>query len=70
MATAISEHKPETSNSVRNATIVILVGMVATTLSQTQVLAKIPIQNLLKNELHVDRTVNAVFFSGPASLGI
>ena len=62
MATTLSEPKTETSNSVRNATIVILVGIVATTLSQTQVLAKIPIQNLLKNELHVDRTVNAAFF--------
>jgi MFS family permease len=49
-------------NTIVNATIVILVGIVATTLSQTQVLAKIPIQNLLKNELHVDRTANAAFF--------
>jgi MFS family permease len=62
MATAVSERKPETHDSVRNATIVILVGIIATTLSQTQVLAKIPIQNLLKNELHVDRTLNAGFF--------
>lgn len=62
MATAVSERKAETHDSVRNATIVILVGIIATTLSQTQVLAKIPIQNLLKNELHVDRTLNAAFF--------
>lgn len=62
MATAVSERRSETHDSVRNATIVILVGIIATTLSQTQVLAKIPIQNLLKNELHVDRTLNASFF--------
>jgi Na+/melibiose symporter-like transporter len=62
MATAVSERKAETHDSVRNATIVILVGIIATTLSQTQVLARIPIQNLLKNELHVDRTLNAAFF--------
>lgn len=62
MATTVSERKPEIQDSVRNATIVILVGIIATTLSQTQVLAKIPIQNLLKNELHVDRTLNAAFF--------
>ena len=36
--------------------------MLATTLAQTQVLARLPLQNLLKNELHVDRTANAAFF--------
>ncbi len=34
----------------------------ATTLAQPQVLARLPLQNLLKNELHVDRTANAAFF--------
>lgn len=62
MAAAISRQKNETHDSVRNATIVILIGIVATTLSQTQVLAKIPLQNLLKNGLHADRTANAAFF--------
>jgi hypothetical protein len=46
----------------RNAAIVIVVGVLATTLSQPQVLARIPLQNLLKNELHVDRAANAAFF--------
>ncbi len=46
----------------RNAAIVIIVGVLATTLSQPQVLARIPLQNLLKNELHVDRAANAAFF--------
>ena len=36
--------------------------MLATTLAQTQVLARLPLQNLLKNELHADRTANAAFF--------
>jgi predicted MFS family arabinose efflux permease len=31
-------------------------------LAQTQVLARLPLQNLLKNELHADRTANAAFF--------
>src|ERR1700760_2344517 len=44
------------------AALVIVAGLFATTLAQTQVLARLPLQNLLKNELHVDRTANAVFF--------
>jgi hypothetical protein len=44
------------------AALVIVVGVFATTLAQTQVLARLPLQNLLKNELHVDRTTNAAFF--------
>jgi hypothetical protein len=42
--------------------IVIIVGVLATTLSQSSLLAKIPLQNLLKNELHVGRAANAAFF--------
>jgi type IV secretory pathway VirB2 component (pilin) len=44
------------------AAIVIVAGVLATTLAQTQVLARLPLQNLLKNELHADRTANAAFF--------
>src|ERR1700751_5334321 len=44
------------------AALVIIAGVLATTLAQTQVLARLPLQNLLKNELHVDRTANAAFF--------
>jgi hypothetical protein len=44
------------------AALVILAGVLATTLAQTQVLARLPLQNLLKNELHADRTANAAFF--------
>jgi hypothetical protein len=39
-----------------------MAGVLATTLAQTQVLARLPLQNLLKNELHADRTANAAFF--------
>ena len=52
------------------AALVIVAGVLATTLAQTQVLARLPLQNLLKNELHVDRTANAAFFSGQGWLGI
>src|SRR5215469_2258095 len=44
------------------AALVIIAGVLATTLAQTQVLARLPLQNLLKNELHLDRTANAAFF--------
>jgi hypothetical protein len=44
------------------AALVIVAGVLATTLAQTQVLARLPLQNLLKNELQVDRTANAAFF--------
>ena len=40
----------------------IAVGSLATTLGQTYVLGRIPLQNLLKNELQVDRSANAAFF--------
>src|SRR6266545_3968686 len=46
----------------RHAAIVIVVGVLATTLAQPQVLGRIPLQNLLKNELHVSRSANSAFF--------
>lgn len=48
--------------SFRTATFVIVVGVLATTLAQTGVLAALPLRNLLKNELHLDRTASAEFF--------
>jgi len=44
------------------ASIVIVVGIFATTLAQPQVLARLPLTNMLKNELHVSRTASASFF--------
>lgn len=48
--------------SARHAVIVIIAGVVATTLGQPEVLGRLPLQNLLKNELHVSRAANAAFF--------
>lgn len=65
MDPSASQHKAGASaarEALIGAAVVIVAGILATTLSQPQVLAKIPIQNLLKNELHVDRTANAAFF--------
>jgi MFS family permease len=45
-----------------NAAILIIVGVLATTLSQPQVLARIPLTNMLKNELHVSRSSTSAFF--------
>jgi Major Facilitator Superfamily len=63
MAAAATAGKSQDSNrSLIHAAIVVAVGVLATTLSQPQMLGRIPIQNLLKNELHADRAANAAFF--------
>src|SRR5277367_6784519 len=58
----------ETTNTARQpdrtlmyAAVVIVAGVLATTLAQMQVLGRLPLQNLLKNELHLDRSANAAF---------
>src|SRR6266481_10080756 len=51
-----------TNHSLLVAGIVIGVGFLATTLAQPRVLLHIPLQNLLKNVLHTDRSTNAAFF--------
>jgi MFS family permease len=60
-ATVIPDRGPK-DKSLLYAAIIIVIGFLATTLAQPQVLGRIPIQNLLKNELHVDRAANAAFF--------
>lgn len=49
-------------SAVLAAVLLIGFGVLGTTLAQTQLLGRIPIQNLLKNLLHVDRATNAAFF--------
>jgi len=44
------------------AALVIVAGVLATTLAQTQVLARLPLQNRLKNELQADGPANAACF--------
>src|ERR1700689_3590491 len=63
MATAaIVQHRETGRQTLTYAAIVIVVGVFATSLAQPQVLARLPLQNLLKNELHVGRAANAAFF--------
>lgn len=47
--------------SFRGAALVVIVGILATTLAQPGVLAALPIRNLLKNDLGLDRTASAAF---------
>jgi hypothetical protein len=62
MASAPIVEEERSNRDLIYAAIVIVAGVLATTLGQAQLLGRIPIQNLLKNELHVDRTANAAFF--------
>jgi len=43
------------------ASFVVMIGIVATSLAQEKVLARIPLRNLLKNDLHLDRSGMAAF---------
>ena len=52
----------EDRRSLLYAFVVVFLGITAVTLSQQQAIGLIPIRNLLKNELHVDRAANAAFF--------
>ncbi|MGH9678616.1 MAG: MFS transporter [Candidatus Acidiferrales bacterium] len=63
MASGTIEPKQEKSGkALIYGAVVIIIGVLGTTLAQPQVLGRIPFQNLLKNELHVDRAANAAFF--------
>jgi len=50
------------NESIIHAAIVVATGILVTSLAQPQLLAGIPFENLLKNDLHVDRAANAAFF--------
>jgi hypothetical protein len=63
MATAtVAPNEQKSNTTLLAAAIVVVIGVLGTSLAQPQVLGRIPIQNLLKNELHVDRAANAAFF--------
>jgi len=61
-ATVVAPEEQKSGKALFYAAIVIIIGVLGTSLAQPQVLGRIPIQNLLKNELHVDRAANAAFF--------
>ena len=64
---AATDTKPD--KALLHAAIVIVVGILATTLAQTEVLARLPLQNLIKNDLHLDRAANSAFFFSADSPG-
>ena len=59
---AVSSIQQRPRKALAYAALVIVAGVLATTLAQSQVLARLPLQNLLKNELHAERAANAAFF--------
>jgi len=61
MATATSIEQ-RSRKALKHAAIIIVVGVLATTLAQIQVLGRIPMQNLLKNGMHASRAATAAFF--------
>ena len=61
-STTTAQNREENGKPLLYAALMIVVGVLGTALAQPQVLGRIPLQNLLKNELHVDRSANAAFF--------
>jgi hypothetical protein len=61
-STIHTQKRKENGKPMLYAAIVIAVGVLGTSLAQPQVLAHIPLRNLLKNELHTSRAANAAFF--------
>ena len=57
----LPDAKGQDSN-YRGLALIIVAGIFATTLPQPQVLGRQPLQNILKNELHVSREQTALFF--------
>jgi hypothetical protein len=63
VTSATTQQKPqENGKPLLYAALVIVSGVLGTTLALPQFLGRIPLQNLLKNELHADRAANAAFF--------
>src|SRR5579862_4881904 len=62
VATTAEGYQPAGARALWPAATLIVVGIISTTLAQEQVLGRLPIQNLLKNELHESRTASSAFF--------
>ncbi len=58
----IGPTQPEGGKKLVYAAILIAIIVFGTSLAQPQVLGRLPLRNLLKNELHTSRTTNAAFF--------
>ncbi|HZZ87553.1 MAG TPA: MFS transporter [Caulobacteraceae bacterium] len=61
-AVAVEAEARSAPNGFARAAVLVVVGIMSTTLAQDGMLARLPIQNLLKNELHEPRSATAAFF--------
>jgi MFS family permease len=61
-AEAVSPARPRLQTGFTSAAILVVVGIMSTTLGQEQLLGRIPLTNLLKNTLHESRTATSGFF--------
>jgi MFS family permease len=50
------------SSGFARAAVLVIVGILSTTLAQDALLGRLPLQNLLKNELHESRSASSAFF--------
>jgi MFS family permease len=61
-AEAASPARPAIRTGYASAAVLVVVGIISTTLGQEQALGRLPLTNLLKNGLHETRTANSAFF--------
>ncbi|HWB97733.1 MAG TPA: hypothetical protein VG672_13560, partial [Bryobacteraceae bacterium] len=62
MASSAAKLQTSGEPNLSRATSLVAIGIFATTFAQPHFLGRLPLQNLLKNELHVTRATNAAFF--------
>ncbi len=61
-ATTADAYRPARTVAFLPAATLIVIGIFSTTLAQDALLGRLPLLNLLKNELHVSRTASSGFF--------
>jgi MFS family permease len=63
VATTLEAQPPRSlSSGFARAAVLVVVGIVSTTLAQDALLGALPLRNLLKNQLHESRTASSAFF--------
>lgn len=68
-ATTADAYRPARTVAFLPAATLIVIGIFSTTLAQDALLGRLPLLNLLKNELHVSRTASSDSSSWRASPG-
>ncbi|HWF77663.1 MAG TPA: MFS transporter, partial [Caulobacteraceae bacterium] len=61
-AEATRAARPGLRTGFASAAVLVVVGVISTTLGQEQLLGRLPLTNLLKNTLHESRTATSAFF--------